>query len=276
MRVIIAVWVGAALGIVSGARGNLAAHWRMEEGTGAVTNNAVGGNNDPIAGSAVWLTTGLPTVPSGTTAALAFDGTDDVVNSTYVGIAGNNARSVAFWIRVPNGHTSGGGWVAWGNSSSNGQKWHVRANDSAANGTVGAVRTEIQGSYVIGTTAINDGQWHHVTSVYDPTIGTDFTNRVAMYIDGVLEPTLSVGATGIAVNTLTSSAATGWSAVRIGGRRQGGANEFFLADMDDVRIYDHALSQAEVTGLVPEPSATLVLGLAACAALARRRDPRTS
>ena len=49
-------------------------------------------------------------------------------------------------------------------------------------------------------------------------------------------------------------------------------NEFFTGYIDDVRIYDNALSSAEVSGLVPEPSSSLLVLLGAGMLLLGRRN----
>ena len=60
--------------------------------------------------------------------------------------------------------------------------------------------------------------------------------------------------------------------VHFGGQaNNGGGGEFFNGSLDDLRIYDHALSQAEVRRLVPEPSASTLCLLALAGLLRRKR-----
>ena len=67
----------------------------------------------------------------------------------------------------------------------NGQKWHFRLNGSAANGVVGAIRTEYQGGQNVGTTPLDDGQWHHIAAVFPQ--GATMGQEILHYVDGVLE-----------------------------------------------------------------------------------------
>lgn len=254
-----------ALASTMAGQASLVAHFDFEEGSGTSTASQVGGWSGPFSGAPQWITTGLAPVPSGTTAALQFSGAGDWIITDFAGIGGSSDRSVSFWVNTAN-DTQNSGIVAWGNSQSNGTKWHVRINNAAANGTQGAIRTEIQGSYEIDGPVIAGGLWHHVVSVYDSG-GTFGSGQVRHYIDGVLysDGQTGTGADTVTVNTSTSSTVSGnIYPVMLGGRHQGSLASF-AGLVDEVRIYDHALTPAEVQGLyVPEPTVG-VLGALACA-----------
>ena len=79
---------------------------------------------------------------------LVLNGASHYVSTPFVGIGGNAQRTVSFWVKT--NAVGGNGIVAWGDSAVNGAKWHVRLNDNAANGPVGAIRTETQGDFTIG------------------------------------------------------------------------------------------------------------------------------
>ncbi len=115
--------------------------------------------------------------------ALDFDGVDDEVQTFYPGVSGSQARTVTMLVKST--HTREHGLVAWGDSSVKGARWHLRINDKDKHGVVGAIRTDVEGGYKIGTTNIADGAWHHVVSVFSGNNVTD----VVHYVDGVLEGT---------------------------------------------------------------------------------------
>ena len=132
------------------------AYWGFEEGSGAATERTrtAGTSSDQINGIEItdysWNGFGAPGV--GGSNSLNSTGGVGRVASTYAGIGGSETRSVALWVRTT---TTGGGqsFVTWGDSQGgNGRKWHVRMNDNVANGEINAVRTEIQGSFEIGST----------------------------------------------------------------------------------------------------------------------------
>jgi trimeric autotransporter adhesin len=82
------------------------------------------------------------------------------------------------------------------------------------------------------TAAYNDGKWHHVVATWDGTTGA---NQVIIYVDGV------VAATGTALaGTIDQNAAP----FCIGA--QNATLEFFSGSVDEVAVYDRALSPAEV------------------------------
>lgn len=264
----------SALAIITlPAQAGLVAHFDFEEGSGTSTTSAVGGWTGPFSGDPQWVTTGLAPVPSGTTAALAFDGDGDLIISNFAGIAGNGARTVSFWVSTNT--ITNSGIVAWGNAASNGTKWHVRLNDNAVNGTLGAIRSEIQGSFEIDGPTMLDGIWHHVASVYSAG-GAFGSGQVLHYIDGVLvgqdDLQAQTGGDAVLVNTSTSSTVSGnIYPVVLGGRHQAGLASF-NGIIDEVRIYDTALSASEVQALyIPEPSSLLLCGLSLGLGLASRR-----
>ena len=110
----------------------------------------------------------------------------------------------------------------------------------------------------VGSTVVNDGAWHQLGLVSNGT-------TIQLYVDGVAEGTPSAYTGSGAINSLQL------------GKRFGGSHAI-SADIDDVAIYDTALSANEMLSLstnaavaVPEPSSTALLGLGGIALILRRR-----
>lgn len=82
-----------------------------------------------------------------------------------------------------------------------------------------------------GTIPVNDGNWHHVVAVYDPTL----TNKVALYVDGVLDVTGNFSGTPNTSSTIK---------LKIG-QRVDGVNHFD-GDIDEVRVWNYAKSQNQI------------------------------
>ena len=80
---------------------------------------------------------------------------------------------------------------------------------------------------------MNDGNWHHVAIVCDENA------NMTAYIDG------NVDGTPVNISGETIDVTAG---LKIG-RRNYASAAFWNGDLEDVRIYDRALSQAEVTAL---------------------------
>jgi hypothetical protein len=92
-------------------------------------------------------------------------------------------------------------------------------------------------------------EWHHLAGVIDYPNG-----EISIYFDGVLQPLLpgSVAFSG------TSSANINSASITLGST--GGFFEFFNGTLDDVRIYNEALSGEQIAALaVPEPSRTILV-----------------
>lgn len=105
----------------------------------------------------------------------------------------------------------------------------------------------------VGQPKFNDGQWHHIVAVRD----SDDSAR--LYIDGLEYDLYERGGTAWGLST----------SALIGAR---GDNQYgFIGLMDEVAIWDRALTEFEVRGLfsalVPEPGSAVLLVLGALAAL---------
>ncbi|MBN1972161.1 MAG: LamG domain-containing protein, partial [Sedimentisphaerales bacterium] len=84
-------------------------------------------------------------------------------------------------------------------------------------------------AYVVGNIPVNDGEWHHFAGVYDHA-------NLILYVDGNVDNTFA--ATGTPSTTPSTNL---W----IGGN-SGNTVRFWDGWIDDVRIYDTALSAAEI------------------------------
>ncbi len=280
-----AMLVGAA---ASSAQAGLVAHWTFDEAPGGTAaadssgngNSATLRNGTTVVNPTSW---DLSTTDFGATfktggkignhlfvnntnePANDKDSNDYAAADTYTGVLGTGARSVAAWIFLDSsiqahanspsptadGMSKDQTIISWGDSSADGSAWYVRADGkNSGAGTNGfQLRVEVKGNgKQAGTLPVDE--WVHIAATWESTAGAD--NDLMLYING-----LNVGNFDFtkAVNTL------GTDAVYVGTLNiLEGYTRSFAGGLDDVRIYDHKLSQAEVIALVPEPS-SLVLGL---------------
>ena len=149
------------------------------------------------------------------------------------------AFTVAFWAKG-----TPGGWNPWVSKlGDNGRGWQLRVNNSG-NETWTVRGTGDNEDMAASTTTSSGGLWHHYAGTYD---GTTFIRN--LYVDGAL----SITETGTQLYTLAPS-----SKLMIGAR-DGGNNSYgsyFTGKLFDVRIYNYALSQTEITNLVTNPGTT--------------------
>jgi len=155
---------------------------------------------------------------------LSFDGSNDVVTTAYNGISGASPRTIEAWVKTSSTNGEQQVIVDWGNLST-GQRFTFNIINNSF------LRLEVQGNGISGTTVINDGNWHHVATVFDPNA----TNKVSLYVDGVLDV---AGNLTVSVNTTLNVP------VRIGRRIDD--VKTFNGSIDEVRIWDVARTQAQI------------------------------
>jgi hypothetical protein len=197
---------------------------------GTHTATLTGFTNDP----AEWVPGRL-----GSDHALSFNGTTNYVSvNSFTGILGNASRTCTAWINTT-ATGQGSIWpiISWGPNTT-GNKWQMNMTGLANN--LGRLRLEISSGWVVGTTAINDGNWHHVAATFSNS-GTQNVTDVQLYVDGVLQAVTA--SSSQTVNTTASGN------VKIGSDNQ---SRFWNGTIGDARIYNRALSAAEVFALATD------------------------
>jgi len=92
------------------------------------------------------------------------------------------------------------------------------------------------------------GQWHHIVATFDASLVGNPTNRAArMYVNG-----RAVDIEG----RITQLPEPSDIDVQIGHFFAAGYNRYFIGVMDDIRIYNEALNEAEIRALWNNPPAT--------------------
>jgi len=215
----------------------LAMHLKFDDGAGSSAFDSSGnGRSGTLTGFPVDDSQWVAGKDGG---ALIFDGTDDWVNVIgYQGVTGTTPRTLSAWIK--DGLKDNAGIMSWGPNNT-GEKWTFRTQ--IGNGELGAIRLEVSGGHQVGTTDLRDDQWHHVVAVFPD--GGDNVDDILLYVDGVLE-----------VNSSTQAQAvdTTFRDVWIG--RDHNDTHYWQGLIDDVRIYDSALTAdqiLDVFNFIPPP-----------------------
>ena len=241
--------------------------WDFEEGTGPTTaDQTAGAHTGTLGTGASWSTSDFAPVPSGSTASIAFDGTDlahVLMNGYKVDeLEGTASRTLAAWIRTGDGVAPDNlGFFGFGENQ-NGDKWNLRT--TTQNTTIpGVIRVEVNGGYIVGSTPVFDGNWHHVAMTWEDD-GTPNVEDVLLYVDGVLETTQTPNPNVIHTDTVNGID------LNIGDDH---SQREWNGWLDDIRIYNEVLDANAIGGLagIPEPSVSLfgLLGLGTL--LLRRR-----
>ncbi|UCG58974.1 MAG: PASTA domain-containing protein, partial [Phycisphaerales bacterium] len=198
------------------------AHYKLDESIGTIAEDSAGDKNGTTYGGPVWLPTG-----GMMDGALSFDGVDDYVD------CGNDHQfdlteqiTVAAWVNitsVPGDYTA---IVAKGDTA-----WRLSTHLSTRRFHF-AVCGEPWVNLVGGSTEVGAGEWHHVCGTYDH-------QEIRLYVDGLLDAMLAN----------TEPIPTNAQNVYIGENAEA-PGRFWHGLIDDVRIYDYALSADQIVSLL--------------------------
>ncbi len=222
-------------GIFSNKTG-LVGYWPFSEGSGSIAYDKSGNGNNGTLGVAAnmptWknnapkYTAGAPAANGGTQGtALQFDGVDDYVdagNGASLNFSGTKPFTITAWIK-PNAVTAG--------------KIVNRFNSGVAgnyffglfNGVLQLGRS-VSPWQIFGSTTLSASTWYHVVGSYDGS-------KMYVYLNGVSDATpVTIGSVAdAAINVFIGSSQV-----------SNNPSEFFNGLIDEVRIYNRALSVEEI------------------------------
>ncbi|MBR8535158.1 T9SS type A sorting domain-containing protein [Carboxylicivirga sediminis] len=153
------------------------------------------------------------------------NGADCQIVATTDGVLGAGARTIAAWIKTSVTATSQ--CIASYGVSTTRNKFTFYV----ATGNV--IRAEIVGNFVLGTTTVTDGAWHHVAVTFDGA-------TVKLYVDGVEDASKAWAD----VNTLARDPQEFY--IAHDAVYQDTPRFWFNGNMSDFRLYDIALSAQEI------------------------------
>ena len=226
------------------------AHWTFDEASGTTAYDSAGSNNGT-------LVNGVARVAGKIGGALNFDGTNDYVNVLYNSVFQLPVLTMTAWIRPSTDlSVSGGGIVGRGEDSTTDHSafgMGVRTAASEWGHGVGVgYETNSDADYTYSTNYYpQTSQWTHIAA------SRDSSGKISIYANGNL-----IGQ----FNSTPTPTSECYQDLTIGANidnNYGVRNYvgFFNGLIDDVRIYDYALSGQEVALLVPEPLTIALLGL---------------
>jgi hypothetical protein len=222
---------GGSLGV------GLVGYWAFDEGSGTVTADASGNEiAGTLLGGPSWSRDCAPAkLASGGGACLHFDGSTQSVQLADVPLANfSGPIAIAAWIKTDASKTSGGTLpylrdiVAHGYTTDPNAEVDLRLQDNAYE----AGSFDGQDHQVVSDTGAADvGAWVHIVGVFDG-------NAWLLYRNGRLEASQSNATGAIEVGAP-------WSI----GAANSGHGRYFNGSIDEVRLYNRALSAAEVAEL---------------------------
>ncbi len=208
---------------------NLVGHWRLDETSGTTAADSSSSGND---GTMSGLNAATDSVDGQVGTALDFGG-NDYINIGTSTIDGSTEASVCLWYfyEGPNPLPEHKYFISKYQPGFHGWLFTMTAGTESINFQPG---TNTGGSSLSSSAnSVNYNEWTHVCAVFKAG------EYIRLYIDGVLDTERTT--------SIASSMSSSGPNLRIGAHQFGGNR--FNGRMDDVRLYDRALSDEDVFAL---------------------------
>jgi len=210
-------------------------YWNFDEGYGTTAYDSTGYKNDGTISGATWVKNGKKG------GALNFDGINDYVDcgsDESLDIA--DAITMSAWIKL-NSYASGGG--ATDRAAITIKAYSYYMSITSATGKLASYFYGVDQSHRDSNSQIPLNEWTHVSITYDGS-------NIKWYINGILDKTY--GATG----SITVASGT----LGIGKEVYNNLGRILDGSIDEVRLYDRALSVDEVKQLYNQNAGSFNVG----------------
>ncbi|MHC4752491.1 MAG: LamG-like jellyroll fold domain-containing protein, partial [Planctomycetota bacterium] len=206
----------------------LIAHWKLDEIEGNTAHDSADDHDGTLHGSPDWQPEG-----GNTGGSLQFDGVNDYISTDFVLNPVDGAFSVFAWIK---GSVTGQVVISQTDGTGTGATWlgTEQSSGKLMTGLVPPQAGRFPTPPLISEFVITDNQWHHIGLVWDGS-------RRHLYVDST-EVTADTG------NLAPLKSSDGGLHIGVGKDLDTGS--FWLGQIDDVRIYNKALSIEDIDELV--------------------------
>lgn len=169
--------------------------------------------------------------------AYSFNGISNYIQTNYLGVLGNNFRTISFWAK--SNSSSEMAAFSYGASSGTGNRFDGYFNFNG----IGCTANIAGGAVTYSTpNQVNDNNWHNYTYVVDQL--NSQANSIKIYQDGILLTNIINNYNpNTAINTANEIG------LRFGKTTYPGIPSNFNGKIDDICFWNRALSQEEITNM---------------------------
>lgn len=228
----------------------LEGYWKLDEGSGTSTADSSGHNRTgTLVNTPTWTVPSSPTISFTNPYDLSFDsGSSEYVSIGSSPTSGNFPFSYSLWINTSDSTDAYRTIFSEGNTGDATPSFHIQITEDddvgcTTDDSIKVFMNDDAGTNVsiCSTTNYADGAWHHIALV------SSASNNHELFIDGA----------SIDTDT-TNLGSTTFDAAAIGALRQTSYSQYFNGQIDDVRVYSRALSDAEVAKLAAGSHTTAI------------------
>ena len=203
-------------------------HWMLD---GDAADSSATGADGIVVGDPLWVAGVVGD-------ALELDGVDDYVDCGNPAALdfGTGDFAISAWIKLTT--TERATVYAKGGDNGGGIRYTLAMGEANADRMTLTTDDDSTKRQTLGATVVNDGAWHHV-------VGMRSGNTGLVYVDGVLDGTQDLPDGYDLSGSSQHNALIG----AITSHTDGSLEKLFTGTIDDVRVYDRALSDGEIADL---------------------------
>lgn len=212
---------------ILGPTNGLLGYWPLNSIEDGTAEDVVGSNNGTPAG-------GISSVSGQVDQAASFDGADDYVNvPDDPSLDLTESLTLAAWVKPSSNQDDYARIISREQSGVGNRQYNLGVDASSTDPRTVVDTTGTDSVEVSATVPFTDNEWHHAVMTFDDS------DAVRLYVDGSQKDSTPV----------SSSLVSRGSTVKFGVPAHLPDKDFFTGRIDDVRIYDRALSASEVSDL---------------------------
>lgn len=219
------------------AQAAIVAHWKFDESSGTIAHDSAGSLHGALSASgAAFVSGGI----AGNALSLNRAGGGFVNMGNVLGFT-NQPFSIVAWIKTATGYSVNDSAVVSKHAAFTANGYWFMANQAGGGGQVGkAIFGEgTTARSATTTTTVNDGNWHQIVATWRPG------GVMLVYVDGAPPEAANNASPALAANSVAFLI----GAVNVSGVPQAR----YTGLVDDVQVYDSALSDGEIAFLFEHP-----------------------